>query len=168
MPSELRDACAKYPDANPLRIWATALSAYALMLMEESWLVNRDDEPDETIVDRAQSWINRQAVQFPEVAAVIPDVRRKADATVRFWNVHQLLATQEVRRAERAGRFRKTNEALRLAGHLVRTLRTKHETMSICFGSPEDRVQRYQRTLVVFTLILAGFAVEIWCERGGL
>lgn len=44
----------------------------------------------------------------------------------------------------------------------MRTLKVKHETMSICFGSAEDRVQRYQRTLVMFSLLYAGFCVSIW------
>lgn len=116
MPPELAEACAKHPHADALRIWTTSLCAATLMGLEESWLVSSEGDPDETIVDRAFAWLGTQGALSPEIAQVLPGVRAKAQATAEFWKLHQLLATQEVRKVGREGRFRSTNETLRLMG----------------------------------------------------
>lgn len=148
----------------------TCLCTATLMDLEESWLVAHDERDSSgrhvhdfvTLVDRAQSWLTEQAVFCPKAAEDIIACMDDAEAYVRMWKLHQTLSANEARRAELREVFGSANDALRLAGHLVRTVKATHEVAALFFGGATDRVLRYQRTLTMVTLLMGGFAVEVW------
>lgn len=156
--------------ALALRIWTTALCAAAMASLDESWLVVSDGQQMQaTVVDSARDYLAAQAAAQPRhVAVLIERAVHDAEVLTAFWRQRQLLAALDVREAERSAHAFAGRIALQYAGRLSRMVKVGHETFAVFFASAEDRFRRYQRVLLLMTLVLCGLAVEIWCESCSL
>ena len=59
--------------------------------------------------------------------------------------------------------YRTWNQLETTGGHVFRALTTKQETMATLTAPPTDYLSRFQRCLIVASMLLAMFTIQIWC-----
>lgn len=148
LPPELRELCGAKrrgrPPLDALRLWATLLSVASLQRFEESILVSRDGEADETLVDRAYTWLGMQEEAEPELRRLMPGLVAEAQRVVEgAWEqVHGISVRNARDEQMRIKDMHSLSQFTRASGHMLTQALVKHETMS-CFtvggGCPNRR-----------------------------
>lgn len=147
---------------NASRVWATVLSVTALLRLDESWLVSREGEADETLIDRAMAWLHLQEQAVPELARLLIPLFHEAESLVAdSWELVQDITVRTAREEQmRAVELHRATQLSRAAGHVATRSLMKHETASCFTAPPTDGVLRYQRVMVYLTAVLAMLTVE--------
>lgn len=147
---------------NVLRVWSTCLTLATLEQLESTWLVDPDARI--TIVDHTRVWLDRQAEDDPRLRKILPEVMARARACVRCWNEAFLDRLNMLRDKENeVNRFGlNAQKALEASGTVIKSLREDHETFSVIMSDCMTGLTRWQRWMVIMSLVLSGLLVTIW------
>lgn len=177
VPAYLREVEAATAGAVPAeRVWCTCLAAAALQRLDESWLASDPAAANAankakvgTVVDRAHAFLDSLSSEFPSLQLAAPFAAAMADADlyVVTWQRRQLLASAELRKVERgaaasAESFSFASQLMRVAGQVYRAASQRHDALNVLLAPPGETVKRWQRCMVLFTVLLAGLAVQVW------
>jgi hypothetical protein len=129
MPRALRGMTA----ANPVRVWTTLLCMALGDKLECHWIANGLPskemlEEEVTITDLAETWLESIAAVDPVMAAALPRAREKADRMLREWDLTQEERVAEARSVQQTDEYHVSQQMQRLAGDVLQSLQTKHET----------------------------------------
>lgn len=147
---------------NTIRVWTTALALACLESIDITWLV--DPEEGKTIVDQARIWLDNQAQNDPRLHKILPDVMKQAQAWSKRWNVAFQDRVHDLRNEENASnRFGLNAQmALEASGTIVKSLLNDHDTFSVFLSECFDGLARWQRLMIVMTLVIGGLMITIW------
>lgn len=153
----LQQQAEREPDeeVNVLRIWASCLALACQEGIDTTWLV--DPEEPITMVDATRIWLDKQAEEDPRLHKILPEVMKYARAYVKRWNVAFLDRVHELRNRENAANRLglNTQSALEASGTIIKSLMNDHSTFSVFLSDCNDGLSRYQRWLVLLTLVRA-------------
>lgn len=155
------DPCGALPPAAlAARVWTTLLAVEAHQRMTESWLVSGEEEPDETVVDRAVAWVDRLAwasADPGEARRVLAAAREAAASLALFWRQNQIRRIELSREAHVRQQHAARSEAQRVTGNLTRSMLLRHETIA-SFVGPDVSLRRWQLITMLFTIVIMGKA----------
>jgi hypothetical protein len=110
-----------------------------------------------TIVDKSRDWLELHAKEQPALAAA---------RAVVMWHRAWARRVDELRRSTAIRDHAALSLVHRTGVELVRAITTKHSTFSVFMsGAPLDGLRRWQKWMILITLILEQLLVNIWCAR---
>lgn len=144
------------------RVWATCLAMACCEGFDVTWLV--DPDRDLTIVDQSRMWLDRLAADDPRLRAALPAAVDLARVYVKRWSVAFLDRVNDLRNKENeVNRFGlNTQQALEATGTVVKSLLNDHDTFAVFTSDCMTGLERYQRWMVLLTLVLGGLLITIW------
>lgn len=152
-----------------LRFWTTLLCACALRRLNESYLLKTRgrDGFDETIVDRCMGYITQVFEEHPQITAMRGPLLVEAELILDAWGVRHAASIKATKRAmvAQGTAVRDFLERRRLSAIMADMTCRAHETFSAVLGPPTHPLMRWQRWLVIFTLMLGVFTVDICAPR---
>jgi hypothetical protein len=145
------------------RIWATVLSVQALRELDASWLIDDEAEVVRTIVDAGYEFLHAQARVDHRVRRLLKsgalfDAARRAR---RAWAALQRSAVGQLRDADVITSFTALTHVQRASARVVRSMCTDHSTFST-FLDVDGYIMRWQRFMILLTLVLSTLLVSIW------
>ena len=156
------------PPAAPADVWATLCCLAWLERIPLSWLTSDAEDADSaserTLVDDAHAWLASHAARHPALAPLLADGSLQAAATeaVRGWERAWNVRVAALRRCPAILSQRARSHLERSASDVYTALREKHELFSTFLSEPLDGLRRWQRFMIVLTLILSTLLVNIW------
>lgn len=149
-------------EINVLRVWSTCLALASCESFDFTWLVDADNGV--TIVDQARIWLDRLADDDPRLKKILPDVMRRARALVKLWNTAMLDRLNVLRDKEcevnRLGLD--AQMGLEASGTIIKALKENHSTFSIITSDCLNGLTRWQRWMILLSLVLSTLLVTIW------
>lgn len=158
------------PSSSPSRVWATLLVVSCLEELDISWLATDGElypKQEETILDAAEAWLARHAAAHADVAAVLADgkVRSAARRAIVKWAWAWDARVGELRRSAAIVAHRSRSHVDRTMAGVVVALRQRHEYLATFLSEPLDGLQRWQRWVVLLTLVLMSALHPAACAR---
>lgn len=122
------------------------------------------DGYEETLLDRAMDWLDAMCDEYPGLAEKKTELMKQAAAVTDAWETRQLASINETKSAltSRGINVRNFFEKKRIQALIADTMMRAHETFSAFVAPPTHPVMRWQRWIVIFTLILGVLTVDIW------
>lgn len=137
------------------RLWATMLSAKTLSTLKFGWLVDEDE--NETIVDRATKWVQAH-MEGGNAAALW----RAAEETVEKWSETQEMYIGNIRTVETRSLHHVGTQMQRSMGEIVRSVLVRHETFGTFLSPVSEGMPRWQKFMLLFTMIMSVLVVDVW------
>lgn len=150
------------PGALARRLWATLVAVSAARGSAESFLLRTEeaDGIDETVVCRAMAWVEIVAEGFPALKPRLSRLSDRADAVRAAWEARNEAQVALAREAwSRHGSLRRATDVHRAAGALAEAVCESHETLSAGLSAGATGLRRWQRVVVLCTLILGMLCV---------
>lgn len=126
------------------------------------WLV--DEEKGITLVDACNAWLERKAAEDPRLARALPAALEAGRKCVYKWNLAFDERVRNLRDAERERGLVGSSmlSALDATGRFARGVLDGHETFSVFLSANDLKLTRWQRWMVICTMILTALLVSIW------
>lgn len=148
--------------ALALRVWTTLLVLAAAKTSGECFLLKSEevDGIDETIVCRGMAWIDFMAERFPLMRPQLGLLFTRAGAFQEVWEAHNVAQVAEACEAwNRQKDVRKASDVQRAMGVLTAAVTETHETFSTVLTAGGSGLSRWQRVVVLCTLIMGMLCV---------
>lgn len=145
----------------------------ALRRLDESFLLKTPERDgfNETIVDRCMEYVTQCLEEHKGLAAMAGALQLEAEAILDAWEVRHAASMKATKRAMAAQgtgvAVRNFLERQRLSALMADITFRAHETFSAVLGPPTHPLMRWQRWLIIFTLILGVFTVDICAPARG-
>lgn len=144
------------------RLWTTLLVLAVATNATESFLLKTEnsDGVDETIVCRAMAWVDFVAERFPQLRPRLDSLFARAEAVTAAWEARNRLQVTRSREAwNRQADVRRATDFHRASGVMVESFFETHETLSTVLTGGGTGLKRWQRVVVLCTLIMGMLCV---------
>jgi hypothetical protein len=130
IPAALAAVQAADPSIDVTRVWCTMCCISSLQRLNVCWVVGDGDiydDPERTIVDAGREWVERYAVERPQLAAALADgsMRLAAKRTTRLWRRACAERVAQLRRSEALTSQMGVSHLHRASTELARAIITK-------------------------------------------
>jgi hypothetical protein len=149
------------------RIWCTVLALNTLEEMDSSWLVDDEAVPERTVVDVGREFLEAQAAADRRVKKLLDSgaLTAAAEKARKDWSAIQDYNVSQLRDTDVINRFTALTHIQRGSARVVRSMMTDHSTFAT-FLDTDGYIMRWQRFMILVTLVLSTLLVSIWCVRG--
>jgi hypothetical protein len=115
-------------------------------------------------VDAAREWIDRYAAERPELQLVLadPQLWKRAGHVTKLWHRASEVKVAALRRSPAIRSQMSLSHAHRSMVDIMRALLTQHETFSTFLSEPLEGLQRWQKFVILITLVCSQLLVNIW------
>jgi hypothetical protein len=149
------------------RIWTTLLALAALADSEVCLLADEPEEegaPFRSIVDAGHAFLAAQAGMDKRVRKLLArgTLQKAAAKACRDWGRIQAANVEALRDTDVVTRFTAFSHAQRSSARVVRSLMVDHSTFAT-FLDTSGYIMRWQRFMIVVTIVLSTLLVSIWC-----
>ena len=141
------------------RIWATVLALAVLESMDISWLVDEE----RTIVDAGREYLDAQGRADHRVRRLLRDktLQKKAQRTIKRWQAVLSYHIGLLRGANIVSAFNVIKHFQRASMKVMLAIMTQHSALAT-FLDTEAVLKRWQRFMVLVTLLLTSLLTAIW------
>jgi hypothetical protein len=148
------------------RIWATVLVQSVLSEMDTSWLLSGEDEdpaPWRTVADGAAEYLHAQGRADRRVRKLLKSgaLADAAGHARHDWKRIQAANVAALRDADVINQYTAMTHLQRASARVVRSCMTDHGTFALFFDT-DGYIMRWQRLMVLTTLVLSTLLVSIW------
>ena len=146
------------------QVWGTVLGIVTLEQMSVCWLVSNDEASVEvTAVDAADAYLRTQADEHPELGALLRSgaVHEAARRARAAWARLMEQKMGAVRTSDATKSMRAIEYGQRASARMMQSLMTEHDQFST-FLDESAIVMRWQRWMILVTLICSALLVSIW------
>lgn len=163
------DAAAALTDEERLqlsrRLWATLLALARAKSADECFLLKtlKIHGIDETIVCRGMAWVEFMAERFPNLQPRLELLFARAAAYQGAWEARndvQIAKTREMWNRQKA--VRNETDFHRAMGVMAESLMETHETLSTVLTAGGTGLMRWQRVVVLCSLLIGMLTCVIW------
>ncbi len=147
------------------RVWATVLALQVLEELDSCWLVDDDADVVSTIVDAGRAFLETQGRADRRLRKLLRcggALEVASDRARKDWKSIQAHHVAELRDADVINRFTALTHIQRASARVVRSIMTDHETFAT-FLDTDGYIMRWQRLMILLTLVLSTLLVSIWC-----
>jgi hypothetical protein len=146
------------------RVWATVLAMEVLKEFDSTWLLDDDaPEPWRTVVDGGAEYLDAPARADRRVRKLLKCGARRdaAQRARRDWKRIQAANVAALRDADVINRYTALEHMQRTSERVVRSVMTQH-SMFATFLDTDGYIMRWQRLMILITLVLSTLLVSIW------
>ena len=150
------------------RIWSTVLALNVLEELDSCWQVDEDDESMATIVDKGRAFLHAQARANRRLRKLFKsgELFAAAERARKEWKAIQAHNVSMLRDTETITRFTAFTHIQRGSARIVRSMMTDHSTFAT-FLDTDGYIMRWQRFMVLVTLVLSTLLTSIWFYCAG-
>jgi hypothetical protein len=159
VPRRAHSAPAGRPPVPVERIWATVIALSVLERLDISWLVDEE----RTVVDAGREWLDAQGRADHRVRRLLRSkmLQRHAERTIKRWQAVLSYHIGLVRGENVISAYNALKHFQRASMKVMLALMTQHPVLAT-FLDTEAVLKRWQRWMVLVTLLLTSLLTAIW------